>query len=380
MFGSTNRGARGIVAVSSAVLLSLLAACGSDSSGGGGGSSGETDDAAVAAAQERLAPYLTPADEIEVDVPLTRRPDEGKRVDIIRLNNPAAEDFARNYEDPGAALGWEVRVNAVDGTDPQAISNGVLRAVNEGVDYIVVQSSTIPTMGPSMEAARAAGIPVFFAAGVGEPQGEANGLYGNTMAENPMLGNMRMTDQAIVDSGGTGTILHVNAPDFPALAPIDDAVAQLVADECGQCTLESLSISAADLGGDIASTIVAAIRQNPDVKYVVAAFPDLARGLPQALAAGGLDDVQIYLSLPDEASVALVERGDYDAAILTPKESFAWVLFDQIARVSVGMDPLQEEHGTLNMQLWTTEDMPEGETTWDPPNFQDKYRELWQVS
>ncbi|WP_448624471.1 sugar ABC transporter substrate-binding protein [Geodermatophilus sp. URMC 64] len=380
MFGSTNRGARGIVAVSSAVLLSLLAACGSDDAGGSGGSSGETDDAAVAAAQERLDPYLTPADDIEVDVPLTQKPEEGQRVAIVRYNNPAAEDFARNYADPGEALGWDVDIYAVEGTDPQAISNGVLRAVSEDVDYIVVQGSSLQAIGPSLEAAKEAGIPVFLAAGVGEPEGEANGLYGNTMGENTVLGNLAMADQVIVDSGGTGTVLHVNAPDFPTLAPIDDALAERIADECPQCTLETLGISAADLGGDIASNIVAAIRQHPDVKYVIAAFPDLARGLPQALAAAGLDDVQIYLSLPDEASVALVESGDYDAAILTPRESFAWALFDQIARVSVGMDPLPEEHGTLNMQLWTTEDMPKGETTWDPPDFQEKYKELWQVS
>ncbi len=44
------------------------------------------------------------------------------------------------------------------------------------------------------------------------------------------------------------------------------------------------------------------------------------------------------------------------------------------------MDPDQKGHASVQMQLWTTEDMPEGETEWEPPNYQDQYKELWLVS
>jgi hypothetical protein len=44
------------------------------------------------------------------------------------------------------------------------------------------------------------------------------------------------------------------------------------------------------------------------------------------------------------------------------------------------MDPLQEEHDTTSLQLWTTESVPEDQNSWDPPNYQDEYKKLWQIS
>jgi len=384
MFGANarrwapNRGIRGVVPVLSVLLLLLLAACG-NSSGSDGGSSGKTDDAAVAAAKKRLAPYLEPVEKIEVDTPLTEKPAEGKKVVYIRYNNPTVAVYDPGFKEAAAALGWNMTISAVDATDPQAVPNAMIRA-SEDSDYIIVAAADLPSMKAGMEAAQKAGVPVFLASGVGEPKGEANGLYGNTRSENTMTGNLGMLDQAIVDSGGTGSILHVNAPDFPVLAPLDDAVKKHVAENCSGCSVKLLGISAGDLGGDVASQIVNAIRQKPDIKYVVASFDTLTNGLPQALAAAGMDDVKIYISAPGPAAVKLIEKGDYDGGLLPSDPNYPWLVIDQVARVSVGMDPLQKEHANQNMQLWTTEDMPKGQTGWAPPNYQDQYKQLWQVS
>jgi ABC-type sugar transport system substrate-binding protein len=385
MFGSTtrrwapDRGARGVVAVLSALLLLLLGAC-SSSSGSDGGSSGKTDDAAVAAAQKRLDPYLTPVKKIEVDTPLTKKPQAGKTVDYIRYNNPTVAVYDPGFKQAAAALGWDMNIIAVDATDPQAVPNAMIRAVSEHADFIVVAAADLPSIKAGMAAAKNAGVPVFLASGVGVPEGKANGLYGNTRSENTMTGNLGMVDQAIVDSGGTGSILFVNAPDFPVLAPLDDAMKKHVAESCSECSLHLLGISAGDLGGDIASQVVNAIRQHPDVKYVVASFDTLTNGLPQALAAAGMDDVKIYISAPGPAAVKLLEKGDYDAGLLPSDEVYPWLVLDQVARVSVGMDPLQKEHGNMTMQLWTTKDMPKGQTGWAPPSYQDQFKKLWQVS
>jgi ABC-type sugar transport system substrate-binding protein len=374
------RRVRGLVAASTALGMCFLAGCGSNSSDGGGGSSGETDDAAVAAAEDRLAPFLEDVEEIEVDTPLTRKPDEGKSVYFIRYNLPVAAELDQGFEDSTEALGWDGTVIAIDGSDPQATSNAMLRAVSEGADYITVNSGNIAVMGPGLEAAKAAGIPVFLQGGVGEPGGEENGIYGHTQSSATLQGNLALVDQMIVDSEGGGSALFVNAPDFPILAPLDGAVDEHIAENCSGCSLEHLSISAADLGGDVASGTVAAIRQNPDIKYVLGSFDALVQGLPQALRAAGLNDVQVYISNPSTAYVEGIAEGEYQAGLILSDDNRMWLMTDQIARLSVGMDVDQEHHGAMNQRLWTSETVPDGETSWDPEGFQDQYKELWQVA
>ncbi|WP_448638492.1 sugar ABC transporter substrate-binding protein [Geodermatophilus sp. URMC 63] len=318
-----------------------------------------------------------------MDVPLTQKPEAGQTVALVRYNNQPSAVYDEFFEEAAAALSWDFNIYAVEATDPQGIPNGVLRAISEGVDYIVVGGSSIDAMGPSLGAAKDAGIPVFLGAGPeGDvPQGEANGLYGNAMSKNTVGGNLRMADQMIVESGGTGNALFVNVPDFPTLAPINDAIDSHIAENCSGCSLEQLNISAGDLGGDVASTVVAAVRQNPDTEYVLGSYANAVRGLPQALTAAGLDNIKVYVAIPTEpAIVEQVENGDYDATILLPSGSYPWAIFDQIARVSVGMDPLQEQNADLGMALYTTDTIPAGTRSWDPADYQDQYKELWQVS
>ena len=373
---------RGVLAAIAALLLLVLSACGGSGSGSDASSSAKTDEAAVVAAQKRLEPFLIPVEDtkIEVDTPLTKRPPTGKKVYVIRYNNPAAALYDQGMKDAGKALGWDVTINPVDATDPQAIPNSMIRAVSQKVDYIVVTSSSIQAAGQGMEAAKKAGIPVFFGAGVDEPQGQANGLYGNTLRTGTNAAVLALLDHMIVESGGTGTALFVNAPDYPLLTPIDDSAKKHIAENCPKCSVDLLGIAAADLGGDIASNIVAKIRQNPDIKYVIPVSSILAIGLAPALKAAGLNDVQAYISGAVEANVKEIRNGTYPAGDLYPENDYPWLLFDQIARVSVGMDPLQKQHESTNLLIWTTKTVPDNQNSWDPPNYQDEYKKLWQIS
>lgn len=398
MFGSAIRrrssgiGSRRLVALPIAAVMALsLAACGGSGdsstttpapSGSGAASSGSATSAEVAAAEERIAPQLIPVSEttISVDTPLTQKPETGKKVTLARFNNPAAARTDDGFKAAAAALGWELTITPVDGADPQAQPNAVIRAVSEGADYVIVNSASVASLGKALDIAKEKNVPVFFFAGIDEPQGAANGVYGNTIRTTTQAAVLGMIDYAIVQSGATASVLMVNAPDFAILAPIDDAAKQHVAANCKGCTIENLGISAADLGGDIASQIVARLRQNPDIKYVVPTFTSLANGLAPALKAAGLDDVQVYVSGALEPDVEQIKGGVFPAGNVYPKNESAWLMMDQIARVSLGMDPLQADHDTTGLQLWTTDTVPDGDGTWDPANYQEAYKALWQIS
>ena len=372
---SRTRCLRGVAATSLALTVFAFAGCSSDAKS----SNADPDEAAAAAAQKRVDSYLEPVEDIDVTTPLTRKPDEGKSVYYIRYNLPIAAVLDAPFEEATKALGWDGHVLAIDAADPQATSNAMTRAVSEGADMIAVNSGSIAGMGPGLKEAKDANIPVFLAAGVGEPQGEKNGVYGNVQAVNSTTATLGLLDLMIVDSNGAGSGLLVNAPDFPILAPIKDQSEQHLADNCHGCSLDALDIAPQDLGGDLASTIVSALRQNPDIKYVIATFDGLITGLPQALAAAGLDDVKIYVDIASPPTVESIRSGDIDASLTLPDQSRTWLLVDQMARVSIGMDADQEAHSNMAMQLWTTENVSDADS-WDAPDFKEKFKALWHVS
>ena len=372
---SRTRCLRGVAATSLALTVFAFAACSGDAES----SNAEPDEEAASAAQQRVDAYLEPVEDIDVTTPLTRKPDEGKSVYYIRYNLPIAAVLDAPFEEATEALGWDGHVLAIDAADPQATSNAMTRAVSEGADLIAVNSGSIEGMGPGLEEAKDANIPVFLAAGVGEPEGEKNGVYGNVQAVNSTTSTLGLLDLMTVDSNGAGSALLVNAPDFPILAPIKDQSEQHLADNCDECSLDVLDIAPQDLGGDVASTIVSALRQNPDIKYVIATFDGLITGLPQALAAVGLDDVKIYVDIASPPTVESIRAGDVDASLTLPDQSRTWLLVDQMARVSIGMDADQEAHADMAMQLWTTDNVPD-DNSWDAPDFEEKFKTLWQVS
>jgi len=368
--------ARGALAALSASVLLLLAACAADTAGG----EQTADAAAVEAAQERLAPYLAPITKIPVSTPLTSRPEGGKKVYFIRYNLPVAAALDGPLVEAAKALDWEVRVITADGSDPQAVSNAAIRAVTDGADYIAVSSGNAYSLGPGLEEAKQAGIPVFFMAGSGEPEGAKNGIYGNVGSAETPNGTVALLDQMIIDSKGGGSALLLNAPDYPVLAPINDLAEAHLAENCSACSLQITNISPADLGGDVASTAVASIRQNPRIKYVVGAFDALVMGLPEALAAAGLDDVKVLVGAPNEAMVEGIHDGTYRAGAMYPMDGLAWLTIDMMARHSLGMELDDEAHAYGLIPIWTAENAPEGETYWQgPPDLEAQFKELWQI-
>ena len=74
-----------------------------------------------------------------------------------------------------------------------------------------------------------------------------------------------------------------------------------------------------------------------------------------------------------------IRAGDIDASLTLPDQSRTWLLVDQMARVSIGMDAEQKAHANMAMQLWTQRERPDADA-WDAPDFEEKFKTLWQVS
>lgn len=369
----------------SVVVLALVSACGSsdssDERSGDDSAVGQGDPAVVEAAQGRLAPHFDGITGAWVDTPLTSKPEEGKLLYSIRYNIAEAASIDGPFEKATEALGWTVKVLAVDVADPQSQANAMEQAIAAGADFISVSSGSAESIGPGLDAAKEAGIPVFLGAGTTDPGGEKNGIYGNVNAEFLGDGSLRLLDEAIVDSGGKANVLMLSTPDYPIVATAAETAERGFAENCPECSLQSEGVSGQDLASGAGSGIaVAAIRKNPDIKYILTQLSGLAIGLPEALKAAGLDDVKLLITNPDASQVPSLRDGVFLAGAMYPQSALPWAEVDQMARYSLGMDVEQDSHALIPYPVWRSEDVPSDATNYaGAEGFEDGFRELWHV-
>ena len=378
-----------------AVLCLVAAGCGDSSDSSDAAASGASSDATsgaaqpasgsndsvVAEAQARLDPYVQPITSIGDFTPLPSAPPK-KSVYVVRNNVPVAALVDAPIEAAAEALGWEVTINAVDPTDPQAQGNAMEQGVAAGADYILVVSGSAESMGAGLDAAKEAGVPVFLEGGTTKAEGEANGIYSNSGSGNIENAVARLMDEVIIDSNGTGKALVVSVPDYPILATLTDEVKKEFEPACPDCSMETLNISIPDLFNAAApQQIVSALRKDPDIDYLVMSFDSLAAGVPEALSTAGLTKVKLLLAAPDPTQVPLLADGTYMAEALQPVETLMWAVFDEMGRYSVGVDTESEKHDLPPFPVWTKDTLPAGATKFEGPDgYQDQWKALWQVS
>jgi ABC-type sugar transport system substrate-binding protein len=387
----TRPAGRGIVAIT-ACLLMLLAACGDDDSGGtdaasdtgtDGGEAGSVEEVAQAA-QERVDPFLQPADSIGIDGSLDGEVPQDVSVYWLEGNIQSILPITTGFEGATDAIGWDLTTITYDPADPQGPSAAMRQAVDGGADYIAISGQTIEILGESLDAAKSAGIPVIDLYSTDEIGGEANGVYANVgSAAYSETSFPLLVDYIIADSGGDAQVLFVNIPDFAILQIAADATNAQFESECPDCVVTPLDVTINDLtSGAVASQVVSQLQSNPNIDYVFTSIGDLATGLPEALAGAGLaEQAQIVTHVPNPEQIQAVADGTIVAAIPLPRPESAWSAVDAMARLELGMEIDQESHELLPIEVWTPDNVPTPAEEYEgPEGYQDQFTELWGVS
>jgi ribose transport system substrate-binding protein len=342
----------------------------------------DSPDAAAAAAGERVAPFLEPAASIGIEAPIEGEVPADVSVYWLEGNIQSILPITSGFEAATDALGWDLTTLSYDVADPQSPGAAMQQAVDGGADYIAVSGQTIDILGPALEAAKAAGIPVIDMYSTDEVGGEENGIYANigspeySRASYPLL-----VDLVISDSGGDANVLVVNVPDFAILQVASEAITGQFSSQCPDCTVESLDLSIADLtGGGVASAIVSALQSNPDVEYVFVTIGDLATGLPEALASADLSDVKLVGHVPNPEQLQSLADGTSFAWIPLPRPESGWAAVDAMVRLAAGQEIDQPSHEVLPIEIWTTENVPTPIEEFEgPEGYQDQFIALWGV-
>jgi len=380
---TTVRRGVGVIALS---LLVLTAACGDDdddaSTGEDGGSASGSAGEAATAAEERLAPYLEPADSIGIEEPLSGEMPEGLQVYWLEGNIQSILPITQGFEEATEDAGWDLTTLTYDPADPQGPGSAMQQAVDGGADYIAVSGQTIDILGPALDAAKSAGIPVIDMYSTDEVGGEENGIYANiggpgySEASFPVL-----VDYVINDSGGDAKVLFVNVPDFQILQTVADATLGQFESECPECDVESLDVTIADLtSGSVSSQVVSSLQSNPDIEYVFVAIGDLATGLPEALSSGGAENVKLLGGVPNPEQLQSLADGTSVAWIPLPRPMSAWAAVDAMARIELGEEIDQEQHEVLPIEVKTQDNIETPVEEYEgPEGYQDQFNQLWGV-
>jgi ribose transport system substrate-binding protein len=301
--------------------------------------------AGVAAAQAVVDANLVPPANIGPTTPLTSTP-EPKTVAWLECSLPSCAAIGVGFERATELLGWELEVISWS-TDAAAAFQ---QAIDQGVDYVAITGTPPALIQDQLDAAAAAGIPLFscFDAALPDPEGNNIWMQCGDATAVERAGQL-IANAIIADSGGDANVLMVNIPDFTVLAVERDASIATYAENCPGCTFEELALTLDQLlAGEVPGAIVSAIQANPDVEYVHFAFDGLAGGVSATLADADLLDGRKLVGVDYNGAILQeIVDGTHQFWTTNPKEYSAWLMVDGMARHAIGQENTEERANAL---------------------------------
>jgi ribose transport system substrate-binding protein len=336
----------------------------------------------VAAAQAAVSSRLAAPTSLAVTQPLKARPPAGKT--IVSLQCDAGSQCLvvnDSVKAATAAVGWNFRSIPFQLANPATLIAAMQQAL-QVPNVVGVVFFGLP------EAVWASEVPAYQNANVALIPGSAGPLTpspvvpagmegpGDTTAHGVDIGNY-----FIADSGGTGTVLDVNVPAIPSTASMSSSFTNTVAGHCGQCKVQELDVTLAQVGANqVVSAVEAALQRNPSINYVLSVQGGFTDGLPAALRSIGESKVKIIGTYPTIATEQDIVNGSVQAFTLTSYSILGWNAVDIALRFSEGM-AMTPGVGEGPRQILTKSNLGTPATSIDrPANYQDLFKALWHVS
>ena len=272
-------------------------------------------------------------------------------------------------------LGWTTTL--VDGqSDPNAMADGVQRAVREQADGVVlvyINSQQIPA---AVTAARQANIPVVSILSGNEPSetGVSDDIGGTD--ETHALGSAQGNYVVAKSEGQAKVILFVD-PSFTLNQAIADGFKEALAACTGCSIVEEVTFTGADVVTKLPQLASTAATRSADVDWAVAPYDAAATSISQGFRDAGKPDIKLVGTggnLPN-----LKEIGDGGTEVASVGQALEWTAFtamDNVARLIAGEDvvPL-----SVPLKILDASNLPPAGTAWTGDfDFAAMYTELWK--
>jgi ribose transport system substrate-binding protein len=381
-----------VLAVAGAMLV---CACSSNTSSSGAGSassspadastSSAAGGAALAQAQAVVARVSKPPSTIGLEgKSLSAKPPTGKTVAILDglVVGPGYRDglIAAAKE-----LGWTVK-DFQSGSTPEEQNTAMEQAVQQKVNAIFFPGGDTSILAPSLAETKAAHIPVFFSNSNDQPTGlGGNGVAGAIVGADDIRAYADAeANWVYADSGGkVKSILDVVINDEQTTIVEDTEVKKTLGGLCPSCQVQDLPVQFTDIGSAIPNDVVAAIRQDPSITYVIFTFGALSTGTAAALQAAGLSSkVKLLGIAPEAANLQALQDGNESMWVDYDQQLIGWRFADMYARYLENGNSAVEDATLLPGQILTKGNLTPGDITDYVANttYPSLFEQLWHVS
>ena len=338
------------VAASVAALL-VLGACGSSSSDGGSGSSGDGSAQVEAATKAVDAAKAIPSTD-DLGEPIDVASLKGKTIYSIPIDSKA--EFYSVGEKAMKKVAAEAGVDFVtfpsDGTQT-SFQQGIQQAINAKAGAIMLNGPLASTLGPQIDAAKKAGIPVI-PLHLSDSEGDGTpGLDYEAFAPFNQAARL-FTQYAISDLKGkpvNALVIQVSetGPSAGMVKTIQDTLKKE-----GPSGSKTTVVNApvAQWSTQVQGLVQSALLKDPKINAVLPIYDSIslyaAPGIQQA-AAGR--DVKIYTFNGTPAILKMIKDGSVAVNVAENPDWVSYVNLDVAFRAMLGVPPIKGETGPLRL-------------------------------
>jgi len=385
-----------LLALLALALAAVVSGCGGDDDEGAGGGTSttvQTDGGGdlKAMAAEKVAEFeKAPTDWPKPTEPFD--PGKGKGAAMAcGFAAPVCAQQAKLAVEAFKAMGWS-SPPAFDGEfSPQKQAGFLDRAVQQGLDGVVLVSVDVDTIKASFDRAVKAGLLIgcsMCTSADGKPvtQETAPDLYGkvfDTVVDWDLQGQM-MGWSILARSGEDAKVVSFSDKAFDPPPLRRDGLEKVIKENCDSCTFEGREFATANISkpGPPEFNALLATKPQGTITDVVAHYDGLGIAMAKTAKQRGRTDITVSGYDGSEEGVTALATGDppYGASVAEAYTYAQWAAVDLIGRAKAGVD-LWEGYTELPSVLITAKNAKDYLNPWSDPtpegDWQGEFKKLW---
>ena len=337
-------------------------------------------DSQLSAIKQEVAQAEQAPTKIPLTTPLKAKPPTGKTFVWMNCDQSSCAGIGAGVKAAALAAGWNFKEFAVEQAEPSTLVAAMKQALQLHPAAVGLTGLPEAVWGSVIPAYQAAGVPII--TGWVGAETLTSTIVANVANQDDMTAlGKTLANWFVADSDGKGHALVVEVSTFPILGEAGDSFTNTVKSECSGCQTDVLQETIANVeNGTVVPSVVAQLRQHPDINYVCSMNGSFIEGLPSQLAAAGLTGkVKIASLFGGVENLADVKAGTEAATIGTEEHYSGWLMVDAAIRHAEGMS-IPDGDGGLPSQLVTAQSggtFPVAESFDVPSNFASQFEALW---
>lgn len=367
-----------VLAVAAGLSTFAVACGGDDESPAPPAKEGSVPAAETSGLKAETAELLKRPVKIGITEPIEGGVPKGKTIAFLQCGLPDCAQIGDILEKGAALLDWKIE-RVQTGLTPETIKAGWAEALRRKPDGIIQTGSPEPSIyADEIAQAKDGKIPV---AAFAELTEGPEFLVSVQSASGYVEKMLQAAAKYVAAEFGEGKTLVVDVPGIQIIQDEVRAFKEQLATSCPKCEVDTVEIPPASIGKDAAAKIANHIQGNPGTDSLVLTLPDVALGLPAALASVGIQDLPTVMAGNNPATLQLLEKGEggLKASVQGLTVDGSYRLLDALARHFKGMPVDVDKDATAPFWIIPSSDVPSERPLPMVSDVEKQFAALWGV-